>query len=229
MTGRLRREIALGVGVYALALAVRARNAGPDRRRLATRNAARLVALEQRLGIHFEPSLQRLLLRRPRLLALVNGTYVAANIGLTLGVLWYLRAQGNPAFIHRRRAAVACLVGSQAVFLPFPTDPPRRLEHFVDASSAGVVDIESAVVSRLYNPVAAMPSIHMAWAVVVAGAVRDASSGRLVRTAALAYPPAVAATVVLTANHLLVDVAAGALLGTAANRACAACAPGARS
>ena len=218
----MRRELALGLGSYALALAVGARNAGPGRRRLAARNAARLVALERRLDLHAEPSLQRVLLRRPRLLALMNGAYVAGNIGLTVGALLYLRAQGNPAFLRRRRAAVACLVGSQAVFLPFPTDPPRRLEHFVDASSAGVVDIESPLVSRLYNPVAAMPSIHVAWAMVVAGSLRDASRRRSVRTAALAYPPAVAATVVLTANHLLLDVAAGALLGAAANRACAA-------
>jgi len=225
MTSGVRRELALGLGSYALALAVGARNAAPARRRMAARNSARLVALERRLGIHAEPSLQRTLLRRPRLLAVMNGAYVAGNIGLTLGALWHLRSRGNPAFLLRRRAAVACLVGSQAVFLPFPTDPPRRLEHFVDASSAGVLDIESALVSRLYNPVAAMPSIHVAWAMVVAGAIRDVSRRRIVRTAALAYPPAVAATVVLTANHLLVDVAAGAFLGAAANRACAARVP----
>jgi PAP2 superfamily len=113
---------------------------------------------------------------------------------------------------------VLCMAGAQAAFLPFPTDPPRRLEHFVDASAAGGIDIESPLVSRLYNPVAAMPSIHIAWAVVAAAALRDASPGRAAAAAALAYPPAVAATVVATANHLLADVAAGALLGVVANR-----------
>jgi hypothetical protein len=64
-----------------------------------------------------------------------------------------------------------------------------------------------------------MPSIHMAWAVISAESLRACSSHPAVRTAAALYPPAVAGVVLVTANHLVVDVLAGSLLGWAGLRA----------
>jgi len=212
-----RREVAIGLAAYAVALAVRAAVARPGGRRRARQNAGRLVALERQLGIHVEPELQRLLLPRRRLLAVLNVLYVTVNVGLTVGWLMRLFARRHPEFHRLRGALVLSTLGAQCVFLPFPCDPPRALPHLVDTiADVTRFDLDSGLVVRLYNPVAAMPSIHLAWAVVTSAGVLAASDGPVVRAAARAYPGAVAFTVVVTANHYVLDVAAGAALGAGA-------------
>jgi membrane-associated phospholipid phosphatase len=215
-----RHEVALALGAYALYLIVaRPALSGSGRRRSA-RNARRLVALEERLGLHHEPRLQALLLPRRRLLALLNACYVTLNIVLTVGSLALLYRRRHPAFHRLRRAAVLGTLAAQPLFLLFPTDPPRSLDHLVDTMlDVTGVDLDSGPIVWLYNPKAAFPSIHMLFAVVTAAAVREAAGRRELRAAAAAYPPAVAFTVLVTANHYVLDVAAGTLLGGASLRA----------
>jgi hypothetical protein len=58
-----------------------------------------------------------------------------------------------------------------------------------------------------------MPSIHVTIAVVTGTGVRETSSQPLVRSLARVYPAGVAAVVLLTANHYVLDAVAGAGLG----------------
>ena len=214
-----RREVVLGLGVYALALAVRALVVTPAGRSRARRNAGRIVALERRLGLHVEPALQRLILPRVRLLAVLNVAYVVVNVVLTVGWLMLLFRRRDGAFHRFRTAAAGSLAGAQLVFLPFPTAPPRSLDHLVDTiREISGVDLDSGLVARLYNPLAAMPSIHLAFAVVTSAAIAETTRAAPVRALARAYPPAVGFTVVATANHFVLDVVAGAALGAGALR-----------
>jgi hypothetical protein len=80
------------------------------------------------------------------------------------------------------------------------------------------VDLDSGVVVQLYDPLAAMPSIHVAYAVVTAAGVSAASESPLLRAAAPAYPPLVAAVVFVTANHYVLDAVAGAAVAGLALR-----------
>jgi PAP2 superfamily len=214
-----RRETTIGLGAYALYLAVRAVVVERGRRR-ARRNAERVVALEERLGIHVEPALQRLLLPRTRLVAGLNVGYALLNFGLTVGWLMRLFFTGHPEFRRLRRAAVATFLGAQPVFLLFPTAPPRTLEGFVDTiSEVSGFDLDSGLIARFYNPLAALPSIHVAFAVVTAAGLAKTSPSRVVRRLAIGYPPLVAFTVIATANHYVLDCAGGALLARVALRA----------
>jgi hypothetical protein len=213
------REVAIGLGVYATALAVRTAVWRPSGHRRAHRNTLRLFQLEQRLGIAVEPAMQSAALRYRRPVGLLNVVYVAANIGVTVGSLVLLLRRGDPRYRVQRRAAAGAMLAAQVPFLLYPTVPPRRLQRFVDTmEEVSGVRLESGIVSQLFNPLAAMPSIHMAWAVVSAETLRTCSGSPVVRMAAAAYPPAVAAIVVATANHLIVDAAAGAALGHLALR-----------
>jgi PAP2 superfamily protein len=81
-----------------------------------------------------------------------------------------------------------------------------------------VLDLDSGLVVRLYNPIAAFPSIHLAFAVVTAAGLRERARSRLVRRAARAYPPTVFATVVATGNHYVLDGIAGSALAAVALR-----------
>jgi hypothetical protein len=208
-----RREVALGLGVYAVYLLVRRGVVDERGRALAARNARKIVALERTLGIHVEPRLQALLLRERRLVAVLNVAYVTLNVGLTVGWLIRLFRRRHPEFHRLRRAAVLTTLGAQPIFLFIPVAPPRTLDEFVDTiEEVSGIDLDRGLVAQLYDPIAAMPSIHVAYAVVTASGIAATSDSGLVRALAPAYPPLVAAVVFATANHYVLDAVAGAAL-----------------
>lgn len=215
----LRRELALGALVYLVYLVVRKLVLDRGGRERARRNADRLVRLEERLGIHVEPSLQRALLRVPRLVQGLNVGYGLFNVGLTVGWLAVLYRRRDPGYHRLRRAGMLAHLGAQPVFLLFPTAPPRVLDTFVDTlSELSGVDLEHPLLVRLYNPVAAMPSLHIAFAVVTSAAIADRASSGVAKALAYSYPPLVSLVVSGTGNHYVLDAVAGAALGSAARR-----------
>ena len=76
------------------------------------------------------------------------------------------------------------------------------------------IDIGSPDSSAFSNPVAAVPSLHAAYALGVGiGVIRYARS-HLMRVAGAIYPPLVVLTIVVTGNHFVLDAVAGmAVLG----------------
>jgi hypothetical protein len=212
-----RREVTLGVAVYGLYLLVRwlvLRGGGRER---STRNAVRVVELEERLGLHVEPAVQRALLRYPRLVHGLNVGYAVFNVTLTVGWLAHLHRRRDPGYHRLRRACLLAYVGAQPVFLLFPTAPPRVLDGFVDTiSEVSGVDIEHPLLVRFYNPIAALPSLHVAFAVLTGAAIAERAGSPGVRVAARSYAPLVSLVVIGTGNHYLADALAGAALGVAA-------------
>jgi hypothetical protein len=215
----VRREVAIGLGIYAAYLIVRnlaLRDGGEAR---ASRNAERVVVLERRLGLHVEPQIQQLFLPRRRMVHVLNLAYGGLNVGLT--VVWLLRLfrRRDPSYHRFRRASVLAILGAQPVFLLFPVAPPRKLDHLVDTiAEVSGIDLDTGLISKLYHPLAAMPSIHVTIAVVTAAGLRATSRWRLARGLARLYPPAVAGVVIVTANHYVLDAVGGAALGAAALR-----------
>jgi PAP2 superfamily protein len=207
-------ELAIGVVAYGLYLLVGRAVRTPEGRRRARRNGERILALERRLGIAVEAALQQRLLRRPRLVHALNAGYVAFNVTITAGWLWRMFTRRDVDYHALRRACVISYVAPQPVLLLFPTEPPRRLDGFVDTiAHLARIDIESPRLVRLYNPVAAMPSMHCAFAVVTAASMADRR-----HPLSTVYPPFVALVVVATGNHYVLDVVAGVALGLAARR-----------
>ena len=207
------------MGVYALYLLASRRKRGEAGRLQAAKNAERVVALERRLGIHVEPKLQELLLPHRRVLGVLNVAYVISNAALTVGWLMRLYTRRHPEFDRFRRAAVITTLACQPIFYFFPCAPPRSLDHFVDTiADVSGLDLDSGAVAQLYDPLAAMPSIHVAYAVVTAAGIESASESRVLRTLAPGYPPLVAAVVFVTANHYVLDAVAGAAVAGVALR-----------
>jgi hypothetical protein len=214
-----RREVAIGLGVYAVYLLASRRKRSDAGRLEAARNAERVVTLERRLGLHVEPQLQALLLPRRRLVAVLNVAYVTLNVGLTVGWLMRLFRRRHPEFHRLRRAAVLTTLGAQPIFVLFPCAPPRTLDGFVDTIvEVSGLDLDRGLIAQLYDPLAAMPSIHVAYAVVTAAGIAGTSERPLARALAPAYPPLVALIVFVTANHYVLDALAGAALGGLALR-----------
>ena len=190
-----------------------------DGRARARRNAERIVAFERRTGLDVEPAVQRALLRYPRLVHGLNVGYGLFNVTLTVGWLAFLYRRRDDGYHRFRRTCLLAHVGAQPVFLLLPTAPPRVLDGFVDTlSEVSGVDLEHPLLVRFYNPVAAMPSLHVAFAVVTGGEVAARSDSMLVKSVAHAYAPLVATVVAGTGNHYVLDAVAGAALGVAARR-----------
>jgi hypothetical protein len=211
-----RREIAIGLIAYAAYLLVRALVWTRSGRARAVRNAGRIVALERRLHVHVEGRVQDVALRWPRLVDALNAGYAVGNVGLTLGWLLRLYRRRDPAFRAERRAAVAAFAAALPAFAVFPTAPPRVLDGFVDTLAVRGAGLDHPLLVRLYNPIAAFPSHHVAFALVTGSGLARRARGPLWRAAWRAYPAAVTIVVIATANHFILDAVAGATLGSAA-------------
>jgi PAP2 superfamily len=215
----VRREVALGLAVYSLYLLVRRAVLRRDGRARARTNAERVVRLEERLGLHIEPSVQSALLQHPRLVHGLNVGYGLFNFTLTVSWLVLLYRRRDPGYHRFRRACLVAHVGAQPVFFALPTAPPRVLDGFVDTlSEVGGLDLEHPLLVRFYNPVAAMPSLHVAFAVLTGGEFAHRSDSPLVKALAHSYAPVVATVVAGTGNHYVLDAVAGAALGAVARR-----------
>lgn len=213
----LKREVAIGLGVYGVYLLVRQRVLARNGRERGRVTAERIALLEERLGIGRERTVQRAALRLPRLLAGVNACYAVLNVGLTVGWLVLLYRRRDPGYDRLRRACVIAHLGAQPVFLLAPVSPPRALPTFVDTlSEVSGVDLDHPLLLRFYNPVAAMPSLHLAFATVTASAAAARAITPTAKCAAYAYPGIVAAVVTATGNHFVLDSLAGTALGAAA-------------
>jgi hypothetical protein len=214
-----RREIALVLLTYGVYLLVRRLVLDRGGRARADRNAARVVELEERLGVHVEPAVQRAVLRYPRVLHGLNAGYAVFNVTLTVGWALLLLRRRDPGYERLRNACLLAHLGAQPVFLLFPTAPPRVSEGFVDTmAEVSGFDLEHRLLVRLYNPVAAMPSLHVAFAVVTAAAMAERATSTGGKLAAASYPPLVSLVITATGNHYVLDAVAGGALGGAARR-----------
>ena len=168
-----RREVAIGLGVYALYLLASRRKrgeagrlAGGEERRAGgrPRAPARDPRRAEAAGAPAPapPAARRSQRRLRRLERRADGRLADAPLRAAPPRVPPLPAGG-------RADDARC----QPIFFLFPCAPPRSLDHFVDTiADVSGIDLDSGVVAQLYDPLAAMPSIHVAYAVVTAAGHR---------------------------------------------------------
>lgn len=204
----------IGLGVYAAYLLVRKAVVNEKGEQRALVNAQRVVDAENEMGIHLEPEIQRTMLPYPRVLHVMSVAYTALNVGLTVGWLFRMFRRQESRYHEFRRATVVATAGALPFFLLFPCAPPRKLDHMVDTiADVSGIDLESAWLSRFYIPIAAMPSIHVTYAVVTGLGMAQASPHAVVRLGGRLYAPLVSFIVLATGNHYILDGAVGGALG----------------
>ena len=207
------REALIGLACYGAYLSVRRIVWTEQGRARAMRNAQRIIELEEGLGLRLEPVVQRTALRHRRLIDALNAGYAAGNVALSVGWLILLHRRGSPHFRRERRAAMVAFAGALPVFALFPTAPPRARDDHVDTLLDRGIDIEHPLLVRFYNPIAAMPSHHVAFAVVTGFGLSRRSRRPGARLGWWAYPVGVGGVVIATGNHYVLDIVAGAGLG----------------
>ena len=139
--------------------------------------------------------------------------YVNAQSTVTIAALVWLYLFRNRAFYGVRNTMLVAMALALAGYLAYPTAPPRFFPEwgFSDSVSQFTgVGADSVAVNALFNPYAAVPSMHVAFALMIGLPLARLAAHRAVRVAWLAYPVLVTFVVVVTANHFLVDAALGA-------------------
>jgi hypothetical protein len=165
-----------------------------------------LVRVERSLGLLFEPAVHRWAAAHQPLQALGDFAYVGVHLPVTLGVLVWVWLRRPRAFALVRDTFVATQALCALGYVLLPTAPPRMIPGLGDGSAA------VSGFDRLFqSPYAAMPSGHVAFALVVSAAVARLARTRTARALALLYPAAVVAEIVATGNHLWLDAVGGAL------------------
>jgi hypothetical protein len=216
---RSRREVAYGLGAYAAYLAVRRRVYREHGELRAIRNAQRIAQVEDRWHLGVEQRVQRAAMRVPRIVDVCNAGYAAGNVTLSVGWLIALHRRGDAGYRRERNAALAAFLLSLPVFLRFPTAPPRALDGYVDTLAERGLPLDHPLLVRFYNPIAAMPSQHIAFAVVSGLGLAARARSPLRRAGWRSYPAAIAVVVLATGNHFVADVVAGAGVGAIARAA----------
>jgi PAP2 superfamily len=182
-------------------------------RRPAVDRAHEVIRLEQHLHVFVEPRIQQLAHHVPGLLGTLSIAYLTLHLGVTGALLLWLQQRRPAVFPIVRTTLVMASVVSLIGFLAFPTAPPRMASAGLnDIVSRDGVDLNRGLVSALYNPYAAIPSMHAGYALVVGGALARYGRSNLARVAGLTYPLFVLLVIVATGNHFFIDAAAGALV-----------------
>ena len=177
-------------------------------------HAATIVHLERSLHVFDEAAIQRAAGHIADLPAFLGYAYVSVHLAGTAAVLVWVYRRRRPVYTWLRNTlALASALGVVGYAL-FPTAPPRLAGlHIVDTVSAATsVNLDSSLVSSLYNPYAAVPSMHVAFALMV-----GVTGVRLVKWAPgrafwMLYPLFISFVVIVTANHFWLDAAMGAVV-----------------
>ena len=181
---------------------------------VALANARGVLSLERMLHLNPEHALDHWLASHHTLAIVLANYYDNAHFVITLGLLGWLWWRRADIYRSLRNALVLTNVFGFAVFWLYPVAPPRMLGGFTDVVSTAHAfgDWHAGSLASHANQLAAMPSLHMAWAGWCALALWRASRRRWIRVLALAYPCLTAVTVLATGNHFVLDLFAGLLV-----------------
>jgi hypothetical protein len=170
--------------------------------------------LERSLGTFFEPGLQQALIAHTSwLVDAANFMYLNSHFVITTGFLAWLYLRRNQHFYFVRNMFMVAMAIALVGYALYPTAPPRLFpgQGFTDTIAAftGVAQ-DSETAGLLVNKYAAVPSMHIAFSLMVAVPAAALSRHVVSRGLWTAYPLLVFFVIVATGNHYWLDAAAGA-------------------
>jgi hypothetical protein len=185
-------------------------------------HARDLVSAERSLGLLIEPSVQHWAVDWGWPSDVARWGYANLHFKgscLMLAVLYfgYRRSYG---FV--RNAVFAAMALSVIGYALFPTAPPRFLPELgLDPSSSvtGNTPLLSSPGDPLFNPFAAVPSMHVGLSVILAWSLAMLVRPRPLRVVLFAYPLLMTYVVIASGNHFWLDAALGLLTAALATGA----------
>ena len=182
-------------------------------------NALDLIRVERAVGLFQEHAIQHTFLALGRVfIEFWNLFYGTFHFIVTAVALIYVFRR-FPERYARWRNTLACTTALALIgFALYPLMPPRLLaDHgvhygFVDTLErfGSLWSFDSGTMQKISNQYAAMPSLHFAWSLWSTLVVFPVLRHRWSKALIAAYPAATVFAIVITANHYILDAAAGA-------------------
>jgi hypothetical protein len=184
---------------------------------LARSHTDSIVALERSLHVFGELDLQRAVERIPFLPGVLGVAYITLHVVATAAVLVWVYRSRRAHFAVVRTSLIVATAISLVIYVLYPAAPPRLAGlGFADTVTrqAGI-NMSSDLLGSLYNPFAAVPSLHFGYALLVGAAVAVLATNPVARLLGAAYPAFMLFTIVATGNHFVLDAAAGGVVTVA--------------
>jgi hypothetical protein len=204
-------EAATLVALYAIYEVVRGQ--GNATVAVARQHTHWIVDLERSLHVFGERAVQHAVDTVPAVPTLLGVAYIVLHFAGTTGFLVWVYRSHRYRFPLVRNTIIAATGIALVLYVLFPVAPPRLAQlGFADTVSHDAkVNLSSSLLSSLYNPFAAVPSLHFGYALLVGVTTVTLARRRIVRAAAAVYPAVMLLVIVATGNHFFFDAAAGAL------------------
>jgi hypothetical protein len=179
-------------------------------------HARDLISIERTMHLFVEPSVQAWASGSHVVMLSASWLYVNAQGSVTIAALLYLYLRHNRNFYFVRNMFMIGMAIALVGYLVFPTAPPRFMPEwgFIDSVADFTpvkVSHASGSMTALFNPYAAVPSMHVAFALMIGWPLARLARHGIVRVLWLVYPFLITFVIVVTANHFIVDALLGAL------------------
>ncbi|HLW96543.1 MAG TPA: phosphatase PAP2 family protein [Solirubrobacteraceae bacterium] len=194
-------------------------------------HARELISLERSLHVFVEPQIQAWATSSHLLMVIATYVYINAQTTILIALLFYLYIAHNRNYYFVRNMLFVGLAIGLIGYGLFPTMPPRFIPEwgFIDTiQQVTGVSGNSTIAGFFFNPYAAMPSMHVACAVMLGWSFRRLVRSRIAKVAWTLWPLFITFMTVITGNHFLIDAVAGlfvAVVSFFAARAMAALRP----
>ncbi|MDT0614787.1 phosphatase PAP2 family protein [Streptomyces lancefieldiae] len=202
--------IALSYWTYSLV-----RNAVPEQRAQALRNADWIWRVERQLGIAVEEWVNHAVNSVTWLVVGMNYYYATLHFVMTLGVLVWLYRSHPGRYAATRLVLFATTSIALVGYYLYPLAPPRLMNggRFIDTVMVHETwgSMASGDLKNMSNQYAAMPSMHIGWSVWCGVTIFALASVPWVRVLGLVYPVLTLVVIVATANHFWLDAVGGVL------------------
>ena len=187
-----------------------------DSTKIAAENAVNLVKFQDWMGFPNEATLQGWFIDSEVLIKIANTFYFVMHFPSMIVFLVWVMVRKIEWMPQVRASLCLATFSGLIIHLLFPLMPPRLMVSygFIDTAKVFGPDPYSLGIAKAANEFAAMPSLHVGWALLIALAAT-----RILKTPArwlmLLHPILTTIVVVVTANHFWLDIIVGAILALA--------------
>ncbi|MET8676407.1 phosphatase PAP2 family protein [Streptomyces sp. NPDC004647] len=189
------------------------RNAVPEQKSEALRNADWIWRVEEALGIAVEKTVNHAVNSAEWLIVGMNYYYATLHFIVTIGVLVWLYRRHPGRYAATRLVLFATTGVALLGYYLYPLAPPRLMPHqgFIDTVLVHETwgSMASGNLAAVSNQYAAMPSMHIGWSVWCGIAIAMLARPMWAKVLGLAYPALTLVVIVATANHFWLDAVGG--------------------
>jgi len=176
-------------------------------------HARDIVDLERSTHVFIEQSVQSWAISSGFLDDVASWMYLNSHFVVTTCTLAFIYLFRNEHFYFVRNMFMVAMGLALVGYVLYPTAPPRMLPELGFADTvADFTGISESSVGALFNPFAAVPSMHVCFALMLSVPMIRMARHAWVKALWCAYAPVVTFVVIATGNHWVFDAFTGALV-----------------